>query len=273
MKRIYTITNIIFMTFSVLLLAINTSSCSNPSGGGSSTAGNSGNTGTEDTSTAVEEYGIVTDPVNGIAAGLSLDGNITAESNAVINGGIEWVPGISGQGIRMDTDGEFISLPDSDAIDLIGEGSVEVWVYPEAYTSFAGILHKGVELDFSDEAYSLQYWTSYFPSMLLYNEAGSSKQITASSALSLLTWHHLAATWDETEFSFYVDGVLIGTQDMTDFHPVRNSAGDLIIGSQLPAQYNASFGHLTFRGIIDNVTLYSRALTPEEVAHNYSLYS
>lgn len=271
MKLIYSRLNNLLIFFLLLSISSVLTSCSNPSGGGSSPTGGSADT--VNTSTAVEENGIVTDPVNGIAAGLSLDETMTDENGTVITPGIEWVPGISGQGIRMDSDGEFISLADSDALDLLGEGSVEVWVYPELHTAFAGILHKGVELDFSDEAYSLQYWTSYYPSMILYNETGASKQITASSALSLNEWHHLAASWDDTEFSFYVDGVLIGTEDLTDFHPIRNSSGDLIIGSQLPAQYNATFGHLTFNGIIDNVTLYSRALTPEEVSHNYSLYS
>ena len=271
MKRIYSrLKNLLIIAF-VIFIASFLVSCSNPSGGGSSPAIGSADTG--NSSTAVEENGIVTDPENGIAAGLSLDEAMIEENGIVVTPGLEWVPGLSGMGISMDADGEFISLPDSDAIDLIGEGSVEVWVYPEVHTSFAGILHKGVEPDFSDEAYSLQYWSDYYPAMILYNETGASKQITASSALSLNEWHHLAAAWDDTEFSFYVDGILIGTEDLTDFHPIRNSSGALIIGSQLPAQYNATFGHLTFNGIIDNVTLYSRALTPEEVSHNYSLYS
>ena len=115
--------------------------------------------------------------------------------------------------------------------------------------------------------------------MLLHNEEGTKMQITASEALELNKWHHLAASWgyDESDgknwFRFYVDGVKEGEIDVDSFLPVKNSAGDLIIGSQLPESHSETYGHITFRGAIDSIIIYSRPLTGEEVTELYNKYS
>ena len=228
---------------------------------------------------APEETGFVQDEELGIVAGLNLDDNISEEESITVNGEIEWIEGLDGQALYLDSDGEFLSLPDSDNLDLIGGGSVSVWVKPVENTSFAGILHKGVETNFSDEAWSMQYWTGYRPSMLIYNGAGTSRQITASAALELDKWHHIAATWgfDPADgkdwFRFYTDGVKEGELDISSFMPLKNSAGDLIIGSQLPEQYNTTYGHLTFRGAIDNILIFDHPLTEAELTDLYNEFS
>ena len=217
-----------------------------------------------------EESGLVEDEETGLVAGLNLNDNISDYSDITVSGDIGWIEGLSGLALSLDSDGEFISLPDSDSLDLIGGGTVSVWVNPSVNTSFAGILHKGVETDFSDEAWSLQYWTDDKPAIFLYSESGIRKQITAAEPLTTGTWHHLAATWGDETFRFYVNGNLEGEIALTDFHPIKNSSGDLIIGSQLPAQYNTSYGHLTFIGAIDSILIFNHQLSEEEVLDLYN---
>ena len=258
----------------ILILISYLSGCSASSGGGISDSGSG-------LSSIDPENGLIEDTEEGIVAGLNLNENISEEESITVNGEIEWVEGLEGEALSLDSDGEFISLPDSDDLDLIGGGSISVWVNPAENISFAGILHKGVETDFSDEAWSLQYWSGYMPSMLIYNEAGTRRQITASEALELNKWHHIAAVWGfdpgdadgKSWFRFYINGIKQGEIDVTTFLPLKNSDGSLIIGSQLPESHSETYGHITFRGAIDNILIYDHLLSEAEIADLYNEYS
>ena len=261
---------------SVIIISLITLTCLSAcsDAGGSSSASDSGLSNIEN-----EDSAVVQNEEQGLVAGINLNENISDEESITSNGDISWIDGLDGRALSLDEDGEFISLPDSNALDLLGGGSVSVWVYPVQHINFAGILHKGIETDFSDEAWSLQYWSAYKPSMILYNEAGLKKQITSDTALELNKWHHLTASWGfdssdgKDRFKFYVDGEKKGELDISSFLPLRNSPGDLIIGSQLPESHSATYGYITFRGAIDNILIYNRLLTEEEVSALYNEYS
>ncbi len=267
--------NIYSLTLPVLILII--AGCSGSAGGG----GSASDTGAAETGLpeTEKETAIVQDRGNGIIAGLNLNENISEEESISVGGEISWIPGLDGKALLLDSDGEFISLPDSDDLDLPGNGSVSVWIHPAEHIDFAGILHKGIKKDFSDEAWSLQYWTGHKPAIILHNAGGTKKQITADSSLELNRWHHIAACWgyEDTEgkylLRFYVDGEKKGEKDIASFLPLMNSSGDLIIGSQLPESHSSKYGHITFRGAIDNIIIYNRFLTDAEVKELFNEYS
>ena len=142
------------------------------------------------------------DEATGLIAGLEMEGDILPEDPVITNGDIAWVEGISGNALETDTDGEFLRIPDGEIAEPGLAGTIEAWVYVYDHVAFAGILHKGEEKNFSDEAWSLQYWSGNKPSILLYNEAKQKKQMTLDSALSKNEWHYLAVTWDENEAPF-----------------------------------------------------------------------
>ena len=210
------------------------------------------------------------DEATGLIAGMEMEGDILPEDPVITGGDIAWVEGISGNALETDTDGEFLRIPDGEIAEPGLTGTIGVWVYPYEHVAFAGILHKGQETNFSDEAWSLQYWSGYKPSILLYNEAKQRKQLTLDAALTTNEWHYLAVTWDENEVRFYLNGVLAKSASMVGFGPVRNSDGDLLIGSQLPVPYNATYGHLTFRGRIDEVQIYDRALDEQDIVDHWT---
>ena len=70
------------------------------------------------------------------------------------------------------------------------------------------------------------------------------------------TWHHLAATYDRTNLRIYLDGVQVGTRALTG--SIGVSANPLRIGG------NAIWGE-NFAGLIDDVRVFNRALTPAEL--------
>ncbi|MGC9311779.1 MAG: LamG domain-containing protein, partial [Sediminispirochaetaceae bacterium] len=152
--------------------------------------------------------GVAEDPEAGVEAALSFDENIDEDSTAQLSGDVEWTDGVSGSGLRFDSEGEYVSLPDSENLDLIGEeASIEVWIYPVNNIAAAGIIHKGTATDFSDESYSLQYNNPGQVAMIFTNESGTATYVISNEpALAENQWHHIVIAWNMSEVHMYIDG-------------------------------------------------------------------
>jgi len=170
------------------------------------------------------------------------------------------------------TSGNYVIVPDSDDLTLASEGSIDVILNPTVHMPYAGVVHKGVEKDFSDESYSLQFWgkngTDGTVRFSIFNDAGSYAYVDSQTKLSVDTWYHIVATWDASTINLYINGNL--EKSITNsIGNVRDSAGALIIGAQLPVTYSTSWSNLVFNGIIDRVQISNNALTASEVAAIY----
>ena len=86
----------------------------------------------------------------------------------------------------------------------------------------------------------------------------------ARGTVSILTgaWTHLATTYDGTSLKLYVNGTLVKTQSASGTMTVSN--GVLKIGG------NGIWGEW-YRGLIDDVRIYSRSLTPSEIQSDMNL--
>jgi len=178
--------------------------------------------------------------------------------------------GVLGDALLFDGYNDYVSVADGDTITLADAGTIEALVWINAYTPFAGIVHKGDEPDFSDESYSLQFWT---PNGILrfsiFNDAGEYVYVESDEALSTGQWYYLAATWNSEEIVLYVNGAVEDTIANT-IGAVRDTDGDLVIGAQLADEhYSTSWRNLGFSGIIDRVQLHNRALAGSEILDNY----
>jgi hypothetical protein len=88
-----------------------------------------------------------------------------------------------------------------------------------------------------------------------------SHHLQAATPLPTGRWVHVAGTFDGQTMRIYVDGEPCGTLDRPG--PVKPSAARLCLGSYDP-------GHgAHFTGVLDEVRLYSRALSPAEVGKQY----
>lgn len=85
-----------------------------------------------------------------------------------------------------------------------------------------------------------------------------SHHLTAEQPLPLGRWVHLCGTFDGATMRLYVDGALAGSLARPE--PVRGSNFHLCLG-------NFELGHAAhFRGLLDDVKLWNRALDPTELA-------
>jgi hydrogenase maturation factor HypE len=80
--------------------------------------------------------------------------------------------------------------------------------------------------------------------------------ITGNTPLPVQAWTHLAATYDGSALRLYVNGVAVNSTPLSG--AMVTSAGPLRIGG------NTIWGDY-FAGVIDEVRVYYRALTPAEI--------
>lgn len=86
------------------------------------------------------------------------------------------------------------------------------------------------------------------------------KSLSAYAGIGL-QWHHLAAVRTGSTYTLYFDGVSIGAMPIMGTAPT----GTLRFGNDLPSQ-TATGGRTQFFGLIDDVAVFTRALSAAEVA-------
>jgi hypothetical protein len=87
-----------------------------------------------------------------------------------------------------------------------------------------------------------------------------SHTVTSGTSIVGSTWHHVAGVYDGANVRLYVDGVSVGTPNAFTGNIVFTSVTDLRIGNR---SETTSF---PFTGSIDDIRIYSRGLSAEDVA-------
>jgi hypothetical protein len=205
------------------------------------------------------------------------------EGNAVIHTGTTIPGSIQPSGTEAQYNGsQGTTIADSSAYNLGNTGTVEAWVYINAQTDTGGIVHKGVQANFSDEAWSLQFWGNQGQVAWVIDQPTSLGAnydlLTSKINLNTGKWYYLVATWDATANPKYINLYINGTLNNSrlpswtpnEADPTNTSA--VIIGSQLPTQYNGTYGYFGFNGKINGVRISSTPMSAQTVASNYATY-
>jgi chitodextrinase len=226
-------------------------------GGGSSGGGSSsGGTGGGSTGGAPAPVGLVAgysfDEGSGVTvADASGNGNVGTVSSATWSSA-----GHFGGALSFNGTSSLVTVPDSGSLDLTGAMTLSAWVRPSALGGWRTVLLKedigGVT---SGQPYALYAETNSSKPLAMAFTTGEVRAF-GPAQLPLSTWTHLAATYDGSQLRLYVNGALAGTQPMTGAMPA--SSGALRIGG------NSIWGEY-FAGAIDDVRLYSRALSASEI--------
>lgn len=167
----------------------------------------------------------------------------------------ESVPGVKGKGFRCR--GGSVSLEAHDLFFPLTGITVELWLKPDLadqtdkwIISTVGKADTGYRLGLSKGKLMWQIPQTTW-----------SHGITGPETLPLGKWTHVAATYDNETMRLFVDGQEKATRARGGaIHPGR----DVCIG-------NYSVGHTRafFVGILDEVKVYSRALTPDAARQHY----
>ena len=234
--------------------------------------------------------GVTTNEETMLISGLDLNSDeIFLNEGYFENGDVLFEDGLSGNAFKSNVDanslGSFITIDDGTIPEMLEEGSVEVWIKPEASNEYVGILHKGQELNFSDEAWSLQFHNNLKIGFYYKRENGphgvyDATAIELDYELIPDEWYHLAVTWklngDGSILTIlYVNGIeKARLLDTADLGPIYDTDGAIVIGSQIDGAWDQApaYGNFSFNGLIDEIFLYEIVRTPEEILNDYHVY-
>lgn len=154
------------------------------------------------------------------------------------------------------------------------KGTVEAWVYINKKTNTPGIVHKGEEVDFSDECFSLQGWNSNGQIAIILNkESGGYDIVKSTINLNTKKWYHLVATWDTSAgqryIRLYINGAL-NNSSTSSASAYRQNTSAVLIGSQLPEIYSAAYGYFGLDGKITGANVSDVPLTTADVLAKYN---
>ena len=102
------------------------------------------------------------------------------------------------------------------------------------------------------------YQLSFDPASGLVFVSGEFRA-TTHRQLPMYTWQHLAVTYDGTNVVFYIDG-----------QPVTGGSGTLRAANTAPLEIGNSGSCTAFAGLIDEVSVYNRALSAAEITAIYN---
>jgi hypothetical protein len=185
------------------------------------------------------------------------------------------VTGKGGNGVDFAGDDQFLMIPDAPANRLTSSGgSVECWIYPTTNMAGQGIVHKGVMNDFSDEAYSLQYWNvsggNAQLAIILDKGPGDYLAVISDYIIPENAWSCIVATWNTATTYLYVNGALVASQPSNGYVPIQNSSGGVVIGKQLPDPSSGYYTAYGYKGTISDINLYDRTMGAQEVLDHYN---
>ena len=183
-----------------------------------------------------------------------------------------WVPGKVDNALLFNGTSQYATTPDEPSLDITGAITVAAWVKPEMVGSAAIpqlVVQKALTGSTNGYEIGLTGATSTAPqkAYIRFNNATDGDAHRAVSTTTYptdgSTWIHIAGTYDGTTVRLYYNGALQGSVAWTG----TIAANNLAVGIGGPPTLDTA---RLFKGAIDDVRIYNRALSAAEVAALYS---
>lgn len=180
-------------------------------------------------------------------------------------GGTQPAAGKLGAAICCDGRTGYVEVPHADALEpatLSAEAWVRFDLYPAPGETRRWIVNKNRH-ESTDGHYGLVVNRDQVGAYLNMGggEAGRSQAWSGPGTLQLRRWHHIAMTYDGAVLRVYADGAKAASQPV--HKPRTRGAASLQIGRRQD-------GYVHFHGEIDEVRLYNRALSADEVRARFA---
>src|SRR5206468_3437394 len=183
------------------------------------------------------------------------DSSGNGNTATLVNGPL-WTAGKVGNALYFDGIDDNLTVPDSNSLDLSSSFTLSAWVNPvSTFTDFRSILVKN-------------YKYYLYASVAGYCGDGSplggfsevtNQTVCQPSPLPANAWTYLALSYNGSTLTLYRDGISVATSNATG--ALSATTGTLQIGANQFGEY--------FKGLIDEVRIYKRALTDTEIQAIY----
>ena len=212
-------------------------------------------------------YTMVPNPLpSGLAAGWSfneasgtsatdLSGN---NNTATLVNGVARTTGNYGGGLTFDGVNDYLTIPNSPSLNIAGSQlTLSMWIKPQSGGGDSVVLGKFWNATMTSPyyQYGLELSGGTVPTFYI-GTTGGPLSASMGSALALDQWSHLAVVFDGSQVRYYVNGLLVTTASLPATITARSNP--LRIGADNNTQQ-------FFNGSLDEVRIYNRALTVQEV--------
>jgi hypothetical protein len=208
----------------------------------------------------------------GMVAFYPFNGNANDEGDNNNNGKIFWATfvadkfGNPDQALYLDGMDNCVEIPGSPTINISGSLSISCWIYPHSAERWISWVSKASNnnsrsqwrFGFGDPAPDLFGLTVFDSTWFDYS--------TNKKTIPLNTWSHVILIADQLQHIayFYLNGELIDS--ITGIKEFAESSDPLFIGRQMD-------NDIFFDGLIDEVRIYNRTLTKDEVKELFDQFN
>jgi hypothetical protein len=166
---------------------------------------------------------------------------------------------VSGYALEFDGVNDYVEIGTNNW--NANQGSIELWAKIDSF----GADHQYLFGHTTTPAFAnrIQLYTNDTDGWLDLGLGDNHTRATNIEDLDLGTWYHIALTWDGTNYNVFVNGTSKANGSYTGLTTIASIAD---IGND----GNPSVRDEAFNGIIDEVRIYNRALSKEEILKHYN---
>ncbi|HCO93671.1 MAG TPA: hypothetical protein DIU00_06940 [Phycisphaerales bacterium] len=174
-------------------------------------------------------------------------------NHGTFKGDPQWVIGHDGDALKFDGDNDWVEVPHADNLTVDNEVAVMAWINTERYIGPTGEDWQGIMAKGSPRSYSLYTQVS---GTLHFSTGGVGT--LSSVTIPLNEWVHVCAMVIGGAHQYYINGEDAGTGGTGIVLPGATDTATVRIG-------NSRDANREFLGMIDDVRIYNKALTQDEV--------
>jgi len=181
------------------------------------------------------------------------------DNNGTLTNGPLVTPGKVGQALEFDGVDDFVEIADDPSTDFTGDFSLVAWAKSGGPAEHRRIISR--RSGGGCEVYFLRYRNNNV-AQLAITEDCTQNSVDGTTNLSDNTWHHVVGIRRGNFLEIYVDGVLENDQSGVQTGSI-NPAAPFFIGTEGAVEF--------WNGLIDEVRIYDRALSSDEIKRLYNM--
>lgn len=166
----------------------------------------------------------------------------------------------TGDSLSFDGSGDYVTVPDDSTLDATVI-TIEAWIRTGSDVSSVTPQYVVSKWEVNKRSYAI----SIASDAVYFQTSQLGTDVTADSigrgTVAATTWYHIAATSDGTNKKIYINGMQAGGNGAWA-NPIYQGTSSLTFGSR-----DSTSAEL-FTGIIDEVSIYNRALTASEIEYH-----
>ncbi|RNC86406.1 MAG: T9SS C-terminal target domain-containing protein [Winogradskyella sp.] len=170
--------------------------------------------------------------------------------------------GFSSQALDLDGTFQYAEIPFTPELNLQNSWTLEGWIYPTGFNPGGDVvIDKYSGTSFFDEYSIFHFGGNYFAEVT----TSDGNFAVNGGPVTLNQWTHIAGVYDQVNgtLSIYINGVLQNT--------ATGITGSSLSTTNKTILGGVDWGNATFTGTIDELRIWDRALTAQEIADQRSL--